>query len=785
MKNLKKALSLVLASAMLVGMMVVGTGAAHSDVKAEHNEEAIAVVSAAGIMGAGDTFNPDGEITRGEMAVIMTNMLGLDTKDFKGASNFTDAGWAADYIDACYANGIMAGVSATEFGTNVKVTTAQAALMMLKALGYYEKATLNDWMLDTIKMASKIELLDGIDAKASAVLTRNEVAQLALNALEATCVEETAAGSNTSIKGEGFEITVDSTVYTADLTTSKYDYDGSKDGKLQLIEKLFGGRFEKDAEGNTDLDLPAVEWYDNKEKETVIKAAKAADEIIIAVEETTAVEMYQNEVDEDFDEADMNRLTVNAGDVVYYYKNDDNSIKAYKVVYELAEITDIDTDVTLKDEKDGIKAYITIEIGKDAYIIDDVDFAGFNYEEDDYVLVAMKGNKVLDSELAETVEGKVTSINRKGQYKIDGEFYTADMTLRIGDEATWYLNKAGQIVHFDAFEEETSADYAVIYNIVDVTKTADLTEDGYAPSATQTVYDVYAILADGTKEKFTYVWDSEDEDTHELNVGDTFEVVAYSVEDDVISFETADGVIDNDTSVNFEDGAKKYETKAKKNAYADSKTVFIFAAKDEDDNKMVVTTATGIKKVDFASKDVSVVYKKTAVQYVFVNEAEAEPESEAQYAVLADSAYAQDKVDGKNVYTFETVDGELATKDSKVRDTLSSLYEGSIIAYVTEGDYVTEVKVVVKDILNAETAKVEYVGEDFYVIGGKDYIVADDAEISVISIVCDEDDDTVIDSMKVSEDELEKNDLVVIADSETDKDDNLVINVAYIVKIRK
>ena len=137
MKNLKKALSLVLASAMLIGMMVVGTGAAHSDVKAEHNEEAIAVVTAAGIMGAGDTFNPNGEITRGEMAVIMTNMLDLDTKEFKGAANFTDAGWAADYIDACYANGIMAGVSATEFGTNVKVTTAQAALMRLKALGYF------------------------------------------------------------------------------------------------------------------------------------------------------------------------------------------------------------------------------------------------------------------------------------------------------------------------------------------------------------------------------------------------------------------------------------------------------------------------------------------------------------------------------------------------------------------------------------------------------------------------------------------------------------------------
>ena len=213
MKNLKKALSLVLASAMLFGMMVVGTGAAHSDVKAEHNVEAIAVVSAAGIMGANEEFNPDANITRNEMAVVMVNMLGLDTDDFAGASNFTDVpAWAAAYVDACYANGIVSGVSATEFNGAANVTTAEAALMMLKALGYYEKATLNDWMLDTIKMASKIDLLDGIDAKASAVLTRNEVAQLALNALEANSVEETANGSNTSIKGEYIEITVDSAV---------------------------------------------------------------------------------------------------------------------------------------------------------------------------------------------------------------------------------------------------------------------------------------------------------------------------------------------------------------------------------------------------------------------------------------------------------------------------------------------------------------------------------------------------------------------------------------------
>ena len=41
MRNLKRALSLALSAAMLVGMMIVGTGASYADVTSEHNTEAI------------------------------------------------------------------------------------------------------------------------------------------------------------------------------------------------------------------------------------------------------------------------------------------------------------------------------------------------------------------------------------------------------------------------------------------------------------------------------------------------------------------------------------------------------------------------------------------------------------------------------------------------------------------------------------------------------------------------------------------------------------------------
>ena len=61
MRNLKRALSLALASVMVMGLMVVGTGASYADVSSEQNQEAIEVLQEVGIM-TGDengNFNPN------------------------------------------------------------------------------------------------------------------------------------------------------------------------------------------------------------------------------------------------------------------------------------------------------------------------------------------------------------------------------------------------------------------------------------------------------------------------------------------------------------------------------------------------------------------------------------------------------------------------------------------------------------------------------------------------------------------------------------------------------
>ena len=81
MRNLKRALSLTLASVMLLGMMVVGAGAAsYPDVDEKDNIEAIEVLQAVKVM-VGDekgNFGPDQPVNRAQMAVVMALLLDLD-----------------------------------------------------------------------------------------------------------------------------------------------------------------------------------------------------------------------------------------------------------------------------------------------------------------------------------------------------------------------------------------------------------------------------------------------------------------------------------------------------------------------------------------------------------------------------------------------------------------------------------------------------------------------------------------------------------------------------------
>ena len=271
MRNLKRALSLLLSSTMVLGMLVMGGSAAgYKDVDASNDhQEAIEVLQAVGIM-TGDqngNFNPDGSITRNEMAVIMAHLLNLDYDYYRGTNPFTDVPeWAAPYVAACAAEGVVAGIGNGQFGGDQKVTAAQASLMIMKALGYFENAEDfgSDWQVATIRQASYINLFDQINASAESALTRAQVAQLVLNGLQAKTVYFTG--------DKGIQIGDVTVGYRAEYTPKtgtdkKYNTlvsgktDISEQGQyyIQLGEELYEGQLRKAPDAD-EFDRPAFTW---------------------------------------------------------------------------------------------------------------------------------------------------------------------------------------------------------------------------------------------------------------------------------------------------------------------------------------------------------------------------------------------------------------------------------------------------------------------------------------------------------------------------------------------
>ena len=309
MRNLKRALSLAMASVMLLGMMVVGTGASYADVNASNNVEAIEVLQAVGVMSGDDqgNFNPDNEVSRNEMAVIMVNLLGLTPG---GTTKFKDVPtWAQPFVAACYSNGIIAGYNDTTFGGSDTVNAVQASLMVMKALGYfqYQGEFGQNWELAVVKQAQQIGLYNGIDAYVSKTMTRNEIAQMALNALE-TPVAVVKEQGGMDVSGNGIEINQKPTyTYSTVANNSGYDYmNRAANTVMELAEKLYGNDLKKAGAANDDLMRPSTQWTYKGKTITSPESPKATYTTEVALKDiykalnlttSTSVVVYGNGLD--------------------------------------------------------------------------------------------------------------------------------------------------------------------------------------------------------------------------------------------------------------------------------------------------------------------------------------------------------------------------------------------------------------------------------------------------------------------------------------------------------
>ena len=207
MRNLKRVLSLVMAVAMLIGLMVVSASAASTydnftDKDEIVNTEAVNTMVSLGVINGkedGSYFDPAGIVTRAEMAKLIAVALngGKDPLLGTGAvtTQFSDVAsnyWAAPYIAYCANLGIINGKGNGTFGPEEPVTGTAAAKMMLTALGYrsdIEGLTGTGWDLNTDTLANKVGLYDGMSIVPSNGLSRDNTAQLIYNGVQADEVE--------------------------------------------------------------------------------------------------------------------------------------------------------------------------------------------------------------------------------------------------------------------------------------------------------------------------------------------------------------------------------------------------------------------------------------------------------------------------------------------------------------------------------------------------------------------------------------------------------------------
>ena len=212
---MKKLLALVLALVMTMSLVTI-SNAAFKDADKIDYDEAVEVMNAIGVL-VGDekgNFNAKENLTREQAAKIISYLLlGNKTAEaLVGAAKFTDVAatrWSAGFVDYCASTGVVAGNGDGTFAPAGQLTGFQFAKMLLVALGYdanIEGFTGTDWQINVSKVANQVGLFSGLSISGTAVLTREQAAQMCLNTIKAPLVEYSNKGGNISINGAEINI---------------------------------------------------------------------------------------------------------------------------------------------------------------------------------------------------------------------------------------------------------------------------------------------------------------------------------------------------------------------------------------------------------------------------------------------------------------------------------------------------------------------------------------------------------------------------------------------------
>ena len=716
MRNLKRALSLLLSSTMVLGMLVMGSSAAsYQDVKTSHNTEAIEVLQAVGIM-TGDQngkFNPDAKVTRNEMAVIMCNLLDYTVASYKGTAPFTDVpAWAEPYVAACYTNGITAGISATQYGGNQTVTTGEAALMLLKALGYFQYSGDfgQDWLVETTKTGSTAGLFGGVKNGAREALTRNDVAQMVLNTLKADVVVAEKNGSDITV-GD-IIISGGKATYTARVSTDS-DYkaisDAKVDGKytIQLGEELYDGKLVKAGSAEDDFGRPSVKWT-YKSQEVGVYADDADAVYTATVEKQDLYDLVGSEVYNDLKNGDADFSVVvdgvalkdvklsdyivknnddDAGDKIIkkgatteVFIDDDSNDVVITVINSYVAQVDGDYDKNDEELELDILDEAPVDVKDTTLSSDDFDYLD-SYSDEDYVLITVANKEIKTIDLAETVEGKVTAYTEKKNVTVDGTKYEysknytdavkddSKLSYDLNDAYTLVLDANGYVIYTDG----TAGHNDYVY-VAKTAKTggakANLEGDAYFIDGTNKVITIDNDDEIKVSDKGRwYSYNEKSNGKYELNEVEDAETVVY------YGTATSKVITENGKSAVYV-GDKVGNSKAE-TVKANNDTIFI--VNDDDD----VAVYTGIKNVpDITAKtattEIAVVMDGAYadVVYIYSKDMSISGDSGDRVYLLEKGPNASVDKDDNKYYEYDAiVNGKITTVKATDKNLEIGLYQ--------------------------------------------------------------------------------------------------------------
>ena len=335
---MKKLLALVLALVMSMSLVTI-SNAAFKDADKIDYDEAVEVLNAIGVL-VGDekgNFNAKENLTREQAAKIISYLLlGNKTAEaLVGAAKFTDVAatrWSAGFVDYCASTGVVAGNGDGTFAPVGQLTGFQFAKMLLVALGYDAKIegfTGTDWQINVSKVANQVGLFNGLSISGTAVLTREQGAQMCLNTLKAPLVQYSNKGGNLSVNGAVIEIGASKAEYVtttlakeqriSDRTLTNTGLNTTGGYTVEFGEKYYPALELKT--DNDDFDRPAHQWLHNNKK-----IGSYVDYDLMVAEYTTAIdgkELYEK----------LGSSIIKEYDVTYYVDGQVNpTIKASNMI---------------------------------------------------------------------------------------------------------------------------------------------------------------------------------------------------------------------------------------------------------------------------------------------------------------------------------------------------------------------------------------------------------------------------------------------------------------------